>query len=50
MDFTATDLFRQPEGTLIYRRLYKKDLAQLNKAEKRKILKCKELVYRNDDI
>ena len=35
---------------MIYRRLYKKDLSQLNKAEKRKILKYKELVYRNDDI
>ena len=50
MDFTATDMFKQPEGMLIYKRLFKKDLGQLNKNEKMKILKCKELVYRNDDI
>lgn len=50
MNFEKTDQFALPEGRLIYKRLYKKDLAQLDKHEKRKILKGKDLVFRNDDI
>ena len=50
MDFTVADRFRLPEGRLIYKRLYKKELKQLDRYEKRKILKGKDLVLRNDDI
>ena len=31
MNFDAAEQFQPPEGTLIYKRLYKKDLAQLDK-------------------
>lgn len=49
MDFNS-NFFKAPEGRMIYKRIYKKDLAQLDRHLKRKILKGKELVYRNDDI
>lgn len=51
MNFDVVDLFKPPEGRLIYSRLYKKYLKQVNPIrEKRKILKNKDLVFRNDDL
>jgi hypothetical protein len=50
MNFDVIELFKPPEGRLIYSRLYKKDLCQLDVKERRKVLKGKDLVFRNDDI
>lgn len=50
MNFDLVDLFKPPEGRLIYSKLYSKQLSRLDIREKRKILKGKDLVFRNQDI
>jgi hypothetical protein len=50
MNFDVVDLFKPPEGRLVYSRLYKKDLEQVSLRERRKILKGKDLVFRNEEI
>jgi hypothetical protein len=50
MNFDVAELFKPPEGRLVYSRLYRKELAEVDVRERRKVLKGKELVFRNDDL
>ncbi len=50
MNFDVAELFKPPEGRLVYSRLYRKELLEMDMRERRKVLKGKELVFRNDDL